>query len=316
MKSALPLIIFCLFFSALVTASDNNMLTAKRSVSNAVKKLYISNAENTAKITYIRTNQPAGLTQVKVYLDKQDVNPSHSHKIFLDDGMIDANIYKNRLTLILRHQKTDNLLILDKDSGEVIDYFKTTHAAISPSGRFIVYKHWTYRNEKSKHGTPAGVSLVYDVTKSAKDNRTLNHQKWLRRSRVTLAKQSKNAGLPVYPLGDHNKDDYGWINPTATKTSENVAVQGSYYWYQEDAFIFATVATATSTQLVDVVYDEKKQQFIAKGYKLSHNNFGLSTGQSALPAIKHIDKVGDRVKLFTDSVTIRLDNLKQLAQFN
>jgi hypothetical protein len=240
--------------------------------------------------------------------------PSYKHRLPKGRRLQDAAIYGNRLTVIMEISNTYQVLLIDVATGLLIDNFWTHFASLSPDGRFIVYKKWEGRNERSEFGRPIGVTVVYDVTKDPMANRTTIPKKHFAHI-LSLGKQlsaldySTDAGLPVYPVGDYNKPEYGW----GKTREESARVHDEYFWYQSSAFIFAITPKDKFTQIFDAVYNDERGQFDIKEYKVKSKNF-MDTKDPAdkyLP-ISHIEKKGGFIKLKTPLAIIRLNTLERL----
>ena len=300
MKTIILLLITCCF-------TGNVMANSKTFyyLNSSIETIYL----NHIKITYTKPQKSLGPELLSIYLDKSQPKPSYQHKIYTDK-MMDANIYQDKLTIMFKIRNTYQLLILNHKSGQIIDNFWAAFAALSPDGRFVVYMKWQHRNEKSQYGIADGVTAVYDVTKSPIENRTQTENKQMEHSPISLTRASRKAGIPVYPLGDYNQPQYGWL----TDYTKSSAVYDNYFWYQNNAFIFSIAPKKGMTKLVNAVYNDKQKKFVVKTYKVIAKDFMTSQTQDGYLPIKKIEKIGEQLKLFTDDSIIRLNNLNQLEQ--
>lgn len=283
---------FCLLlilsiYSSKVLASDANTI-------------YI----NQSKIQLSLAKKSIDPNIIKIYLAHNFVTPKYQLEIYSMEHIEDAAIYAEKIVIIGKVRNTSSVLIINKNTGAVIDSFWSGFASLSPNGRYIVSMLWESRNEKSKYGVPAGVSIIYDVTKSPLDNRTNSAKQQFIHSPPSLSHASQKAGIPVYPFGDFNQPEYGWVKDY----SKNVAVLNRFYWYEDDAFIFATYPKNKITKIIDASYNEKLGKFDVKEHQLKLEDYqaAAALGSKGL-SIRNIEKVGNHIKLTTPKAIIRLN---------
>jgi len=91
---------------------------------------------------------------------------------------------QGRLVVLGKSSSAQMITILDPKLGKPIDTFYTLNAAISPTGRWVIYEHYR-RNQEPDYGT---MYAVYDVALSPAANRV-----------ATQIDATIGAGVPIYP---------------------------------------------------------------------------------------------------------------------
>ena len=264
---------------------------------------------NEARVEFEKINDNAQTTVLNVYLSKNK-EPNYKIKIASDYQLLDGAIFGDKLVVLLKMHNTYHALIADKKTGKVLDSFWCHFATISPSGRFLVYTRWKERSLTPKYGWDGGITSIYDLTKSPMQNRIKSEQTRLKNTTPSFSNASIKAGIPVFPLGDYNKQGYAM---TQNQKKEHNTVYAPYVWYETHAFVFSTIPIGSVTRIVDVKYNQDNDSFAVDVYQLSENILNPQAPvASTLVLIDKIEKAGKGFKLYSANRVIRLSSLKQL----
>lgn len=233
---------------------------------------------------------------MSVYTDPKAQEPTYNKYFLTGQILEEIRIYKNKLLLQFDIINNDIFYIIDLDSREIIDKFRGFFSAISPNNRYVIFKKWQARNETSKYGRPGGVSMLYDLTLSPRENRTDKELSKLKKNN-DLVKNHVHAGHPVYPIQNKDSPSYGWI----TESKDNYHVNNYYIWQSNNEVIFALLPKKDSTTLVQVLLNDKKAPVVNE-YDVSQlNQMHIQRGRLSSVDIVSIKRIGGNVKLRTNS---------------
>lgn len=130
------------------------------------------------------------------------------------DTVYNIRIWKKKAAIIGKRGNLDVVSIIYLDTHEVIDIIWAFKVKSSPSGRFISYVKFYSRT----HHAPSDVVLVYDLDRSAAENRLVirHHPK-------------SDIGFPVYPKENVDKQSYD-----LTLSPERHKIMSRFLWSPDE----------------------------------------------------------------------------------
>jgi hypothetical protein len=264
---------------------------------------------NNSNVFVERNNQAKYRAELQVHVGKDEIKSSYKYDIRADAKLIDAAQFNKKIIVVTQIHNTYQVLIIDSKTGKVIDNFWSAFTKVSPNGRFIVFTRWQGKGIQPNDPMRTGETRIYDVTKSPLENRTKADQQHFKRKPVSLSNHFKESGIPIYPKGDYEKPNYGFI----TRKEESAAVYGEYHWYTNSAFIFSTTPYNNEPKLINVQFNHASNEFEVEEQKLKIENL-LPRGSKASPSLQiwKIDKTNKYITIYTQDAIIKMPNTMQV----